>query len=580
MTKVRKKGLSIVELVIVIAVIAILFAVLIPTFGGIIDKANLGRDQIAIRDMNTLLAIEKVQKDELTTKDIKNALKNGGFSEDQITPLSKGFDFYWVEDLQMIVLYDENSGSVIFPSDLEVVYPDNGEGWLSLSAIYKDKFILLDDSGLSFSFTKNNEMQVYSNGSEPFLIGTDYVTKNGNSFTLSGMETFGDFEGLNGDYTICDDGYIDKNGVPCAKSEDTWVTYQDPSIENYFIVHNGQVYVSEDGNKINGHFVDVETIVPFVNSWIDEFDSKMEQLNVTYPDVTYPYQFEQHNGTLTIGIILDAMTILNTKEKIQEGYCKIEEGELRYEYWGGTAYDTKESDSVVTHGKWYQGKNKIENGEPINVTSKEKLTIYEINNSTKTKMNTTDVFDDGVYIYEETQTYYYDGVETTNIMFFEDYPLYFETGMTYREWMHKNGCNDIWQSNTGKTYYYFIEERELDKPCEPGYNNPIKGGYETGFIICDQIGYTDSDGNFTREEFFYSYGLIQFKHIDEVPEGQKFVGWKLEGTDLFVAADAKIYAEDIFNLYIPINTGDDPIYVNQDLIPDYIIFTPVFEQIN
>ncbi len=36
----NKKGFTIVELVIVIAVIAILSAVLIPTFGGIMDKAN------------------------------------------------------------------------------------------------------------------------------------------------------------------------------------------------------------------------------------------------------------------------------------------------------------------------------------------------------------------------------------------------------------------------------------------------------------------------------------------------------------------------------------------------------------
>lgn len=47
MKKMNKKGFTIVELVIVIAVIAILAAVMIPTFGGIIKKANVSSVQQA-----------------------------------------------------------------------------------------------------------------------------------------------------------------------------------------------------------------------------------------------------------------------------------------------------------------------------------------------------------------------------------------------------------------------------------------------------------------------------------------------------------------------------------------------------
>ena len=46
--KKRKRGFTIVELVIVIAVIAILAAVLIPTFTNLIKRANLSNDQSAI----------------------------------------------------------------------------------------------------------------------------------------------------------------------------------------------------------------------------------------------------------------------------------------------------------------------------------------------------------------------------------------------------------------------------------------------------------------------------------------------------------------------------------------------------
>jgi len=46
----NKKGFTIVELVIVIAVIAILAAILIPTFSNVVEKANLSSDQQAARN--------------------------------------------------------------------------------------------------------------------------------------------------------------------------------------------------------------------------------------------------------------------------------------------------------------------------------------------------------------------------------------------------------------------------------------------------------------------------------------------------------------------------------------------------
>ena len=54
----NKKGFTIVELVIVIAVIAILAAVLIPTFSSIIKKAKVNNDIQLVRNLNTALATD------------------------------------------------------------------------------------------------------------------------------------------------------------------------------------------------------------------------------------------------------------------------------------------------------------------------------------------------------------------------------------------------------------------------------------------------------------------------------------------------------------------------------------------
>ena len=59
----KKKGFTIVELVIVIAVIAILSAILIPTFAGLTTKANEVKVQEEVRNTYVAYAAENADKD-------------------------------------------------------------------------------------------------------------------------------------------------------------------------------------------------------------------------------------------------------------------------------------------------------------------------------------------------------------------------------------------------------------------------------------------------------------------------------------------------------------------------------------
>ena len=58
MAKKLKRAFTITELVIVIAVVAILAAVLIPTFANIIDKANESADTQTMASLNKILSAE------------------------------------------------------------------------------------------------------------------------------------------------------------------------------------------------------------------------------------------------------------------------------------------------------------------------------------------------------------------------------------------------------------------------------------------------------------------------------------------------------------------------------------------
>ena len=90
----NKKGFTIVELVIVIAVIAILAGVLIPTFAGIVKKANLSADQQAVRQMNTALAAETANAKPEGFKQVIDILSAAGFNaEDALTPITKNHTF-------------------------------------------------------------------------------------------------------------------------------------------------------------------------------------------------------------------------------------------------------------------------------------------------------------------------------------------------------------------------------------------------------------------------------------------------------------------------------------------------------
>ena len=127
-----KKGFTIVELVIVIAVIAILAAVLIPTFSNLVKKANMSADQQAVRQMNTLLAAEEATGKPDTFANAINALLASKVSMKNYKALVSDMSFYWVKALNRVVYVDKNM-TVTYPADLTETTYNMADGWFSLS---------------------------------------------------------------------------------------------------------------------------------------------------------------------------------------------------------------------------------------------------------------------------------------------------------------------------------------------------------------------------------------------------------------------------------------------------------------
>ncbi len=99
----RRSAFTIVELVIVIAVIAILSAVLIPTFGSIIKNANVAADQSTAATLTTELHVYLKGKQITNESELVEALDKSGIGTKLIPSVENAH--YWFDmDSQMIVV--------------------------------------------------------------------------------------------------------------------------------------------------------------------------------------------------------------------------------------------------------------------------------------------------------------------------------------------------------------------------------------------------------------------------------------------------------------------------------------------
>lgn len=127
----KKRGFTIVELIIVIAVIAILAAVLIPTFSNLISRANESVDIQAARNMNTFLATAKYTDGVNSILDVYDVFEGSGFKVENYSPLYKGRHYYYDIGYNQI-LYVDDGGTVLYPEEHKGEQK-GARSWCSLS---------------------------------------------------------------------------------------------------------------------------------------------------------------------------------------------------------------------------------------------------------------------------------------------------------------------------------------------------------------------------------------------------------------------------------------------------------------
>ena len=121
--KKNRKGFTIVELVIVIALIAILAAVLIPTFSNVINNAHESNDTIMVKNLNTILNAEEVKGNRADTmQEALDQAEEGGYKVEKLTPASTG-DILWDQKSNRFLLVNKK-GEVVFRDESVTDEPD------------------------------------------------------------------------------------------------------------------------------------------------------------------------------------------------------------------------------------------------------------------------------------------------------------------------------------------------------------------------------------------------------------------------------------------------------------------------
>ena len=107
MAKRIKRAFTITELVIVIAVVAILAAVLIPTFANIINRAEESADTQTVANINQILSAEEIVNGKPKTMyDAVAVIEQGGYRVENLTPTRDGYDIVWDETSNRLALMD------------------------------------------------------------------------------------------------------------------------------------------------------------------------------------------------------------------------------------------------------------------------------------------------------------------------------------------------------------------------------------------------------------------------------------------------------------------------------------------
>lgn len=139
----RRRGFTIIELIIVIAIVAILAAVLIPAFAGILQKVDLSVKKQTVKSVNSALAIGETNASvPKTMHEAIKMLEQNGISEDSVSSDDTDNIIVWCSDTNRFAIVDKELNT-LYSYDGQDVVKDYNLLWIAVDNIpLENKFSL------------------------------------------------------------------------------------------------------------------------------------------------------------------------------------------------------------------------------------------------------------------------------------------------------------------------------------------------------------------------------------------------------------------------------------------------------
>lgn len=189
MKKNLKRGFTIVELVIAIAVIAILAALLIPTFVNVSKKAKEASDTTLAKNINTALAIAEAEGYvPETMEEVTYTLSRNGYKLENLNPTASGNVFVWNQTTNRVT-YLASDKSVIYTGDSTSTSDLDSDYWLTV----KSKSDMDNFAGLSYYLAC--DMTDALEFSEASCLDTGIYTASSVTYTHSGSVSVSGYVG-------------------------------------------------------------------------------------------------------------------------------------------------------------------------------------------------------------------------------------------------------------------------------------------------------------------------------------------------------------------------------------------------